>query len=48
MSGFSKEKLLFTGTEATTGWVIEVEEVIEAAEVIVLDEGTRGVGEQEV
>ena len=41
ISGFRREKLLFTGTEVTTGWVREVEEVI------VLDQGTRGVGEEE-
>ena len=28
VSGFRREKLLFTGTEITTGWVREVEEVI--------------------
>ena len=38
VSGFRREKLLFTGTEVTTEWVREVEEVI------VLDEVTRGVG----
>ena len=42
VSGFRREKLLFTGTEVTTGWVREVEEVI------VLDEGTRGMGEEAV
>ena len=42
VSGFSREKLLFIATEVTTGWVREVEEVI------VLDEGTRGVREKEV
>ena len=40
--GFNKEKLLFTGTEVTTRWVREVEEII------VLDEETRGVGEDAV
>ena len=42
VSGFKREKLLFTGTEVTTGWVREVEEVI------VLDEVTRGVEEEAV
>ena len=42
ISGFRREKLLFSGTQVTTGWVREVEEVI------VLDEGTRGVGEEAV
>ena len=28
VSGYSREILLFTGTEVTTGWVREVEEVI--------------------
>ena len=40
VSGFRREKILFTGTEVTTRWVREVEEVI------VLDEGTKGVGEE--
>ena len=40
VSGLRKEKILFTGTEVTTGWVREVEEEI------VLDEETRGVGEE--
>ena len=40
VSWFSREKLLFT--EITTGSVREVEKVI------VLDEGTRGVAEEEV
>ena len=40
VSGFSREKLLFTGIEITTGWMREVEEKI------VLDEGTRRVGEE--
>ena len=51
VSGFSKEKLLVTDTEGTTGVVIEVEgeeardgdeeSVIAVEEVIVLHEGTR-------
>ena len=41
VSGLRREKLLFTGTEVTTGWVRGVE-------VIVLNEGTRGVGEEVV
>ena len=40
ISGFRREKLLFTGTEVTTGWVREVKEVI------VLDEGITGMGEE--
>ena len=49
----STEKLLFTDTEGTTGVMIEVEgeeardgdeeTVVAVEEVIVLDEGTRGV-----
>ena len=42
VSGFRREKLLFTGTEATTGCMREVKEVI------VLDEGTRAMEEEEV
>ena len=42
VSGFTREKLVFTGTEVTTRWVGEVEEVI------MLDEGTREVGEEAV
>ena len=42
VSRFMREKILFTGTEVTTRWVREVQEVI------VLDEGTRGVGEEVV
>ena len=50
VNGLSREKILFTGTEATTGWVREVKEVrdgdegrvIAVEEVIVLDEGTKG------
>ena len=42
VSGFRREKLLFTGIEVTTGWVREVEEVF------VLNEVTRGVGEEAV
>ena len=58
LSGFSKEKLLVTGTEGIIGWMrkVEAEEardgdeerVIAVEEVIVLDEGTRGVGEGEL
>ena len=58
MSGFRKAKLLVTGTIRATGGVIkvEVEEVSEGdegwaiavEEVIVLDEGTRGVVLEEV
>ena len=57
-SGSNKEKLLVTGTEETKGVVIEVEgeeardgkeeRVIAVEEVIMLDEGTRGVGEEEI
>ena len=53
LSGLSKEKLLVTGTEGTTGVVREVEDeearegykgrVIAVEEVIVVDEGTKGV-----
>ena len=39
MYGFSRSKLLFTGTEVTTGWVREVEEVRERDEGL----GNRGV-----
>ena len=42
MSGICREKLLFTDTEVTAVWAREVEEVI------VVDEGTRGVGEEVV
>ena len=42
VSEFRREKILFTGTEVTTGWVREVEEVI------VLEERARGVGEEAV
>ena len=58
VSGFSKEKCLVTGSKGTTGVVIEVkgeqardgdeERVIAVEEVIMLDEGTRGVEEEEV
>ena len=56
VSGSSKEKLLVTGTEGTTGVVIVGEEarggneerVIAVEEIIVLDEGTSGVGEEEL
>ena len=40
--GLVWKKLLFTGTEVTTGWVREVEEVI------VLDEEIRGVEMEEM
>ena len=42
VSRFRREKLLFTGTEVTTGWMREVEEVF------VLDEVIRGLGEEAV
>ena len=53
MSGSSKEKLLVTGTERTTGGVREVEggnqeRVIAVEEVNVLDEDTRGVEGEDV
>ena len=56
VSWSNEEKLLVTGTERTTGMVIEVEDeeardgdeerVIAVEDVIVLYEGTRGAGEE--
>ena len=44
ISGLGREKLLFTSTEVTTGWVRS-----ERGNYIrMLDEGTRGVGEEAV
>ena len=58
MSGSSKEKSLVTDPERSTGVVIEVkdkearegneERVISVEEIITLDEGIRGVGEEKV
>ena len=57
VSGFSKEKLLVTGTGTPGGMrevegiearVVDEERMIAVKEIIVLIEGTRGVGEEEV